>query len=513
MTGALFIPLLGIQNDEALFGSGIYEPSGAVFRIPYHRHRIPFMIMSYVGALKAWIYAAVFRWWGPSAASVRVPVLLFGAATVWLLFVTLRRSAGARAALAGCILLATDVTVLLTTCLDWGPVALQHLLLWGALALLLKHYQEGGLGWLGTAFFLLGLAFWDKALFIWSMGGVGIATLVVFPRELLRMISWRRIIVTVPAFCLGSLPLLIYNVRQPLATFRSNAVYDASEIPGKVRLLQFTLEGSALVEWVSPINGPNPLPPRGVLQDLASAVDRMAGRRWTNLNGYAFLLALLLFPVVVWREWGKPRSPTRALLFAVIFFLVAWLQMAFNKSTGGGAHHTILLWPLPLWFMAVTFAAASRWLRWGKLVLGVVLAVLASANLLVINRYYVDAFRYGGTPNWTDAIYPLSNYMKNTHAHEVLTVDWGILDALRLLNRGTLPLRVGSEFDNVELIRQRVSNPDNLFIGHTEGREFFTGHRARLAGMARDFGYRPEVLQVISDRNGRPTFEVYRFLR
>ncbi|HWB97469.1 MAG TPA: hypothetical protein VG672_12220, partial [Bryobacteraceae bacterium] len=339
------------------------------------------------------------------------------------------------------------------------------------------------------------------------------ATLVVFPRELLRMCTLRRIVVIVPAFCLGSLPLLIYNVRVPLATFRTNAVYDASELPGKMRLLGFTLEGSALREWISPISGPNPLPPRGIFQQATFAMDRSIGGRWRNLNGYALLLAIVLFPVVVWRERGKPHSPVRPVLFALVFFLVAWLQMAFNKATGGGAHHTVLLWPLPLWIIAVIFASASRWWRWGKAALAVVVLLLASANLLVINRYYVDVVRYGGTLNWTDAIFPLSKYMKQVRAHEVMSVDWGILDSLRLLNRGTLPLRVGSEFENVELIRQRVSNPDNIFIGHPEGREFFPGYKAKLVEMAREFGYRPEMVQVISDRNGRPTFEVYRFVR
>jgi len=511
---ALFIPLLGIQNDEALFGNGVYDPTGAVYEMAFRNRRISLMIMSYVGALKAWIYVLIFRVWRPSAASIRMPMVLAGAATLYLFFAILRRVAGLRAAVLGCALLATDVTYLLTNCLDWGPVALQHLCLLGSLAFLLRHHEIGGLGSLAGGFVLWGLGLWDKAIFIWSLGGLGISALLVFPRELFRLVTWRRIAVAVPAFCLGALPLIVYNVDQPLATFRSNTAYDASDLKGKATLLHSTLDGSALFGWLSPGVGPNPNPPGNLLQEMSLRISEAAGRQQETLMPAAAWLALGLFPVVVWRERGKARSPVRVLAFALIFLAVVWLQMALTKGAGGGVHHAILLWPFPICFIAIVFSAASRWLRSGKALLAGLLAILTSANILTLNQYYVDAFRYGGALNWTDAIYPLSDYLKkHPPAREVYSVDWGILDDLRLLSRGRLALRVGNDFDNAAEVRRRVSDPESIFVGHTEGMEFFTGSRAKLRSMAAGFGFRPEVLAVISDRNGRPTFEVYRFVR
>jgi len=69
--GLAFIPQAGIQNDEALFASGIYEQSGIAQVVKIGGHRIPFMLINYLGALKSWVYAPIFRFWHPSPASTR----------------------------------------------------------------------------------------------------------------------------------------------------------------------------------------------------------------------------------------------------------------------------------------------------------------------------------------------------------------------------------------------------------------------------------------------------------
>ncbi len=99
------------------------------------------MLMSYLGCLKTLIYVPIFKLFGNGPYTVREPALIFGAASVWLFFLLLRRIAGNRAGLVGCWLLATDSLYLLTTCYDWGPVALQHLLIVAGALLLIRFYQ------------------------------------------------------------------------------------------------------------------------------------------------------------------------------------------------------------------------------------------------------------------------------------------------------------------------------------------------------------------------------------
>ena len=164
----------------------------------------------------------------------------------------LRRVAGERAAVFGCGLLAADSLYLLTICFDWGPVALQHLLLARRHVLLVGFYQERSHRRLAWGCFLLGLAMWDKALAIWMLGGMGVALLIVFPRQILRRYS-RRAASASPRwrFALGALPLIVYNVHNPLATFRGNTSWDTSDLAGKGRLLRGTADGSALFGWLN----------------------------------------------------------------------------------------------------------------------------------------------------------------------------------------------------------------------------------------------------------------------
>jgi hypothetical protein len=110
----------------------------------------------------------------------------------------------------------------------------------------------------------------------------------------------------------------------------------------------------------------------------------------------------------------------------------------------GAVHHAILLWPLPALMIAVPLAGASRRLGdRGLKSLATVVALLVFSELAVTNEYYVQMVRNGATGSWTDAIFALYGNMKDTRAKQVFCMDWGMLDSLRLLSKGKLPLRVG----------------------------------------------------------------------
>src|SRR5581483_9842962 len=126
---------------------------------------------------------------------------------------------------------------------DWGPVAIQHLLLMGGMLLLYRYYENGRLLYLGWGFFLFGLAMWDKALFVWSLTGLGVAALVVFPRTLLRLLRPKPLAVAALAFVLGALPLIKFNWKTRGETFRSNAGWTLNDLSGKLAMAKGTLQG------------------------------------------------------------------------------------------------------------------------------------------------------------------------------------------------------------------------------------------------------------------------------
>ncbi len=515
-TGCTFVAHLGLQNDEALFANGIFKPYAVIYSFQLGRSRLPIMLMSYLGTLKSWIYRPIFQLFGTGVSAMRVPMLIAGAASVWIFYLLLRRVAGFRAALFGCGLLAADSLYLLTTCFDWGPVALQHLLLASGMLLLVRFYQERSQSSLAWGCFLLGLAMWDKALAAWMIGGIGLALVIVFPRQIVRVVTARRVAISLVAFALGALPLILYNIHSPMATFRSNTSWDTSDLAGKGRLLAATADGHALFGWLTLEDWQTkaPHPPAGVLEAASAGISALAGRPRHSLLLYAFGLALLLTPLA--------RGPAlRAILFGLIAMVVAWAQMAVTANAGGSVHHAILIWPLPQMVIAISFAAASRRLRAAGIpALAAVLAVLMASGLLVTNEYHYLMLRNGGSQNWTDAIFGLSDYMKGVSASNVFCVDWGIMDSMRLLSRGRLPLRVGTDpiskpaLNDVdrEFLAKAVTGPGHVFINHTKDFEFFTGVNDKLVRYAADAGYRREIMAVLPDSNGRPVYEVYRFV-
>jgi len=516
LAGLAFLPQIGIENDEALFAGTFLKPYGEAYTIWIGHSRIPLMVMSYIGTLKSWLYRPLLSIFGTSLTVLRLPMLIAGVASIWLFFRLLDRIAGRRAAMIGCTLLAADSTYLLTVCFDWGPVALQHLLLVGGLLLLVRFYQVRRLPALFWGFCLLGLGVWDKALAVWMLGGSGVAALMVFPGRIWALRSRERVAAAALGFLLGVLPLLVYNVENQWATFVGNISRDTSDIPGKARMLMETAKGGGMFGWMfdEQWQTPAPHPPQGVIQRTSAHMSSFFGHPRRHALFYAFVLALVLTP-------SARGDALRAILFALIAMAVAWGQMATNANTGGSIHHTILLWPFPQMVVAVSFAAASQRLkRVGIPVAGVAAAAMFISGVLVANEYFYVSYTFGGAPVWSDAILPLSDFMKKSAGSgTVYCVDWGMLDPLRYLNHGRLKLAVGNDPiskkeltpGDRETVLRMLDDPGATFVAHTKEFENFPGTNERLLKFAEVEGYRWDMIATISDSFGRPAFEVYRF--
>jgi hypothetical protein len=505
LSGLALIPWPGLQNDELFFAGPIFAADAAFYRLELGSVRIPFMVMSYTGALKTWLYAALFQFLAPTEWSVRIPVLLMGAGTIWLTWSWVRRIAGGRAAAVVTVLLATDTVFLMTNTFDWGPVALQHLLLMGGLLALQRWLGNNSNPMLALAFFLWGLGMWDKALLAWPLIGMAVASFCVFPRELMQRVRFVPAAIATASFILGAAPLVWYNIDRPGETARQNAKFTADGVSNKVSALRQTIDGSTLFGYmVYEDSVPRKRPPEGLAENLPVRISAFAGKHRTNwmLPAWAFGFVCALFLL---------RSPvSRILLFLLIATAVAWAQMVFTKGTGGASHHVILLWPFPAVFLGIVFdQMADRIPRYGATVLAFLVAFLAGENMLTTNQYLARLIVNGGSGGWSDAIFPLAESIEDKSASWFGLVDWGYLNGLRALHEGDLPLFIvdvnGADF------RQQVGSPDFLFIQHTEDKQIFRGINDHIRQAAANLGYVENVRQTIADRNGRPVFELFRF--
>jgi len=511
--GSMFVNRTGVEEDEAMFASPLYR-DWCFFSIPLTHGRIPIMHMSYVGALKTWVYTPIAAVWSPSAAMLRVPALLIGALTILLFWKLLDSIHGRRAAWAGGLLLATDAVFLLTNVFDWGPVAIQHLLLMAMLLAGVRWSETGRDVWLFAAAFCCGLAFWDKAVFVWMFCGL-VAGSLIFWRQIFGRLTWRRVAVAAMGLCLGASPLIYYNFSTDpkFLTFRSNTKFTPNHFAERFQLLRKTWDGRALFGYMVYETSEHPNSPSGVLERASFAVHQAAGDRRSGYFEPALFASLLLFPLL----WRTPAR--KALLFAAIAGAAAWVAMVLLDG-GSSAHHAILLWPLPQWFVAVTFAEASRHFRLGKLALGAAVGFLMVTNLLVVNQYLFQFIRNGAAGSWTDAIYPLSAALRQTQATQLGLVDWGFQDPLSFLDQEKPSERVIADpfmpadepASQKQADLQLLFDANAVWVEHAPGSEVSKGINDRLLRVARGAGLEQAMLGTFCDRNGRPVFQTFRFV-
>jgi membrane-bound metal-dependent hydrolase YbcI (DUF457 family) len=295
----------------------------------------------------------------------------------------------------------------------------------------------------------------------------------------------------------GALPLVIYNFAHPLDTFKSNAARGDERIAVKVNMLEYTLNGSALLNFFTTI-APPPRP--GVANTswlkFSQAAAEATGHPTHNFTIWALCFSCLgLFA----------RASRKPVLFALLAFGGTWLAMLRTAGGGVAAHHTILLWPFHFMAIAATLAA----IPWRPISAAVTLLLCAS-NLAVTNEYYWELVQNGPDIRWTDAGYPLEQCLEALRPPSVYIVDWGIYETLRLLSDKTAPLEM-PDWSDPESLRKIVADPGAAFVAHTAKFAYLPQQRVLLADAAAAAGYEEVPVEIVYDHYGRATFEVFRF--
>ena len=244
LSGLLYLPLLGLETDELLFAQGIIAPQTGVASISIGDRHFSWMIGSYIGGLKSWLWAPLSNVFGYTVFSVRLPALILSLATLLLLGRLLMKLCGARAALIVVWLLGTDITFLTTGVFDWGTVVLQNLLLVSGLVLF-ETWSRRRRDWLLLAVGLLfGLALWDKAIFIWNLAAMLCALAVLRCCSLIRLeIGFKSIAALLVGLFAGAFPLVCYNYTHQLTTVSQNAHFSTGELKRKFDFLLATVDG------------------------------------------------------------------------------------------------------------------------------------------------------------------------------------------------------------------------------------------------------------------------------
>ncbi len=437
LMGFLLIPMTGLEVDEVMFAKALLVPRGGVAWFSFYHHYYPSMLMSYVGALKSWLYAPLALLAGPpvwpSVWAIRLPMLLLAALTIVLAGRLFWLISGERAAVFLLCLLATDSSILLTATFDWGPVVLQNFLLVCGLLLTVVWRSSARRDWLlFCAALVMGLALWNKALFLWNFSGLLVGLGVVAFREIIRLWSFKRAVLIVAGLALGAYPLIRYNVKDRGPTLRRNANLGANEVAPKLRNMAATINGQlAPIQLVD------------MRQEAPDTVVRpFAEESLRAAAAFPGIQTPYLLPVevaaIILGLFAAPGGQRRWIAFFAISYVIGWSEAVATVGAGTSVHHTALF--LVQWYgaLALSLAALAAGGRLSRIMTTIVTALLCLSGLASQNLIYANMLSFDTQPQWSNAGEPLVSWLIQSGAKRAVLVDWGISDLVTTLSRGQI---------------------------------------------------------------------------
>jgi hypothetical protein len=485
-----FLPLPGIQQDEALF----VRPFLHGETVLYSWGRVPVMLMGYIGCLKTWLYWPVFQIWQPGMWSMRLPVCFVSLATLLLFAGLVRGIAGRRVAIFAALLLATDASFVFTNTFDWGPVAL---LLLGAVAflpLLIRFERSGNKLVLAAAFALAGILLWYKAIFAFSMAGILVAAAVVFPRRLWQRASAANAGIALGALLIGASPLILFNLESGGGTLKAWAQLERIPASEKLMMMTATLDGKALQHYMIRSR------PNEILPLHGAPVGQLVEAWYKDTS---LVPGSLLFAALVLSAATLPFLKRHALYKPLAFAWIAGLSMTalflVAGSAGAGPHHTVLVYPLPHFIVAATAVALGERMRQSlcrALPLAVVFLIVASNAALLI-AYHHAAVNNGFSVFWTDASRPLAASL-GSRGKPVAFLDWGIEGPARICAGDVFPVV------DAEPAREGV-----LYVTHTEDYLIADAATHGLLAEATSRGLAVAEAKPIADARGHAVLYVF----
>lgn len=503
-------------------GSGIHL-GGRVF---------PIMVMDYIGALNTYLTLPFFALLGINAFAIRLMPILVGVLTLLLTYRLGRELYNPRVGVVAALLLAMQPSFVF-----WSrqgifvtnitaPIALACVLC------TVRWWRGGAVRNLYAAAFLAGLGLYAKFLFLWIIGALVVAlvvlnadrwwqalrwrSLALFPFHL----TWRQVLLAGLCFLLGITQLIVFNAQTQgtIITLTSNATssyYNTDNLNLllnlKVRLERFraVLEGSHHL-WYLGWN--------------------FNDRYWPWVLVGALAITGLVVVIRARNEWRRALFPFVIIGCVIVASTVTVSDLWFT-------HFAILMpWPALSVAMALDLLArrggldglhlgrlvpawrdnySAQQLGLGLTLVALVLALLMGTDLQVDRSYHRELTRSGGAGAHSATIYDLAAYLETESITRPVIMDWGIDAPLRILTQGRVqPVEIfGYEWQAGEDFRRRVTevlqNPDNVYVFHSPQDTVFQRREAFEAEITAE-GKRVVEEKTIRDRSTIPIFVLLR---
>lgn len=505
---------------------------------------IPVLLMPYIGALKAYLTAPVFALFGVSVATIRLPLILITAATLPLLFVTVRRLFNARTAVVATWLFAVNPTIISLTKLDSGPVVLALLATTASLFFFERLITRGSIwsavGLVGS----LAAGVFHKLNFIWVVNGLFGAVVLTYGKHFWE--RWRQPGMTTTKET--ETAKKIDTIKNNKAAISVNTTHRKWKISsarwatlfaglGIIVLIAMYLVVSLKFNLFGYVGGDKyswPLRLERVASGLTSLLN---GELYINYSltdfqsiagivyaaiAYAIIVLSLVLTVGFRKLRGIQPKTRKAFLFITLTLALVIGQITITRNAVWPWHFsavepllTILLAASVVMLVDEIFCWVRQRMRTFVLI---ALTIAALVYHLWLFGQYLQAFeRPPRNIYWSTAIYELIDYAAATDK-KFVSIDWGTHTQLLAfsknpqkfknesfnLNRSPLPSTAREQFTEVYL----QSPNEYLFILHPSRFTLFKASRQNFFDLIAEQGLTARLVKTIDD-NPRAIFEIY----
>jgi 4-amino-4-deoxy-L-arabinose transferase-like glycosyltransferase len=485
------IYLPGLYYDEMIFGNAAVGGKTDNF-IRSRILGIPVLIMSYVGALKAWIYYPLFSIFPVNCWTVRLPSILIGVAGGLALVIALWRGFGRSTALAGSVMILLDPTMLMHSRLDWGPNAFMFFFRGLLLLSLVNWIRTKDPKWAWLALAAIGLGIFDKLNFLW-IAGAAICSLILIYHRACRDFARNHPRHTIALAGLTAIGLSI-------AIFRGIRLAEHIETNWTDRisyacyLLRLSLSGGGALDFI--------------------AGNGFRTEKWF-WPGY---LAAAIFIVSSWRFISR-KTPEKQLYNWIITFILFLTAAFILTKSATGTHHSSVL--SGIWQMSLAPLLGAAWdnkdLRHRQIrqILFPLTLILIFAGNIIVSLICIDAFAKPTNSNWDPANAEAAIFAKRHPEADFICADWGIAPQVIALTHDRPGARdAWPDFQNKDsaclLINNLQKGRDTYIYTRLPGFENFKNNRANLVLTlnASHISYR--VVETYANWKGQPMIEIWK---
>jgi hypothetical protein len=405
-TATRYINYPGLHYDELAFTNaalGIIDNTFIVERIG----NFPVYICTYIGALKAYLYYPIFSLFGVSVMSIRLPMILLTATSMFVLFYAVNAAFGRKTAWVALILLMVCPSIMAHTRTDNGPPAISYFLSTLCFYFVLKFYTTRKTAFLAVLYCTCWVGIYYNIKFIWFINSLFFALPFLYIETIRQKIKSKEVGVLCKRFFFGMMayfPFFIYMLiisRQYPLTAKS--LLGTRKLENLINVIQ----GDAYYDFA--------------LGAIKTPME----------NQYLLLVIFLLFAgtltVFLSRSGGRPLK--HKLLFFWVLLLTTCLQVYITPQAKQ-PWHAFKIYPAFSIMLAVCIVAMGDRLRnvraqYGPVFMAVVLALLVGYNTMVIGKYIAAYRDKKSRPYWSEVVYDVIDYTRKENGR-FFSSCWGI---------------------------------------------------------------------------------------